>query len=310
MGGALEAVAAGPRLILVTGHAGTGKTMLLGELQGTLRDRGCEVQFEPRGDILEGVSPPSPGGVLLIDEADRLDPALLPSLLQGGGGLVLAVLNPPPLDALPLSPALLELRPLDADGVIPFMAALLEGAGLRPDTFSAEAVAHLSSRSERIPRLVTALADASLWLAEADGAACVGPEHVEAAAEGRIPGLPTLRAEPSPTIVAGVLPPAPAAPVEPSPTPSHTAAELVVVDGPATPSPDAGGSSTLPPTAPSRRPVPSRWPVRARAGVAAACAIALLGLATWGLTKTGGSLLHTGVSGTPGATAQPGAMSR
>lgn len=172
----LAAVRAGRGLVLLSGSAGTGKTLLLQELARTLRVAGFDALLQLRGDIPidpEQAEAGCAGGaglrVILVDEAHRLDEAALRQLGRlGAGSLVLAGLAGPAGwgGALPPGAVPVGLVPLGRDEVGAFVAARLAQAGQHADRISGQAVARLAERSGGVPRVLDMLVSAALFLSE------------------------------------------------------------------------------------------------------------------------------------------------
>ena len=196
----LEAVLAGPCLVVVLGSTGTGKTLLLQDLAWALRGAGASVLVQPRDDLpLEAANPRDAGRrrVVLVDDADQMNEAALERLGRlGRCAVVLAGLSNPG-DGKGLRGAkIVRLAPLAPDEVEAFVAARLAQSGLRTDMIDAAAVARLAERSGGIPRLVNGLAGRALSLARSEGAARVGAGHVDEAATLQIGDADSARASP------------------------------------------------------------------------------------------------------------------
>lgn len=287
----LDSLLSGTRLILVTGPAGTGKTLLLRKLYRALHDAGRSVRLESRGDILDKDDAPGPGEAILIDEADRLDPVLLVQLQQGGGALVLSGLNLSVASALPCSRRVVQLGPLLSEEIAPFVMARLTEVGRRPGLFSADALEHVGRYSGGVPRLLAMLVDASAWLADAEESGCVTADHVREAAKGR--ALGEVDVLPPEASILTAATPLPLAPEPPAPVP-----EILVDDAEPVASPLP---AMMPPVA--RQPLSFLRPGRRfTVAGASACAAALLGVAVWWGSE-GGSYLSplagTSTAGVP-----------
>lgn len=175
----LEAVDQGG-LSVLAGEAGSGKTLLLRELERMLRASGREVAYAERGDL---APPAAPGLVRLLDEAGALDEEGLRRLAGEDGATVLAGL--PSLlgriEALGLRAARVTLPPLSLPETRVFVTATLAAAGATPGLLSPGAVAALAVRSQGLPRLVTTLGRAALFHAQLEGSETVEARHIEAA---------------------------------------------------------------------------------------------------------------------------------
>lgn len=223
----LEALAA-KWMPVILGEAGSGKTLLLRELESTFRAGGLKVHFSERGDEAE---PVGADVVHLVDEADALDDETLRQLAAKGRATVLAALPrfARRLDKLQGQIATVTLAPLSPAEVEEFVTSRLAPDARTPGLFTEDAIAMLASLSGGLPRMVNVLGRASLFQARLEGAPHVEARHVEAA-EAMRHGV-DLRDAPADE---------PAAPAEDPPRRPAYGRELVVV-----PRPDA-------------RPAPSR----------------------------------------------------
>ncbi len=164
----LAAAAGGPRTLALLGAAGTGKTWLLNRLVPELRERGRLVRLEQRGEV----TPQFPlGGILLVDEASRLDRASLEQMANQQRGLVILADVPAfsaRLDALSRPPATITLPTIDPEEVPSFVA---EWASVNPSpvAITDNAVARLVVHSAGTPRLIVQLTRAALALAGSAG---------------------------------------------------------------------------------------------------------------------------------------------
>ncbi len=164
----LAAAAGGPRTLALLGAAGTGKTWLLNRLVPELRERGRLVRLEQRGEV----TPQFPlGGILLVDEASRLDRASLEQMANQQRGLVILADVPAfsvRLDALSRPPATITLPTIDPEEVPSFVA---EWASVNPSpvVITDNAVARLVVHSAGTPRLIVQLTRAALALAGSAG---------------------------------------------------------------------------------------------------------------------------------------------
>lgn len=190
---ALSAMEAGYRIVAVIGPAGSGKTLLLRDLSQRLAEAGIPELHLPRGDLVQEQAPEAPGGarcVMLVDEADRLDPEGL-ALLSRRGIVVVAGL-PELGERLRKMAARVPLGPMQPDEVAGFVEDRLRRAGHDPGRIGPDAISALMDRTGGSPRLLTVLAGQALFLAGLDGAPRVTAAHVAQAADMR--GLAELAA--------------------------------------------------------------------------------------------------------------------
>ncbi len=199
---------AGPGLILVIGPAGMGKSLLLQDLARVLGAGGANVLLQGRGDLplessIEWIDGKLTDGeasrrrVVLIDEAERLNEAMLDRLGRlGACTIVLArTTSPGDVDEQTAAATSVRLAALERDEVGPFLAARLAAAGLDAGSLSDGAVTRLAERSGGVPRMLNMLAAAALFLARSAGAARAEAEHVDQAAALRDGGTEINAAE-------------------------------------------------------------------------------------------------------------------
>lgn len=204
-----------PGIIALLGAAGVGKTTLLGALAAQFRAQGQAPQLVACGDLLTTPLPP----ILLVDEADRIEEAMLAALAREDGVAVLAALPGFATRLAGLPHRLVHLGGLLEEEVPAYVAARLATLRLPSDRIAATALAELAEASAGVPRRLNVMIGSSLFMAEMDGATQVSPVHVRAAAEMHV--LPLPEAAPAAPGQALVLPPAtvPAADAEPAAPP-------------------------------------------------------------------------------------------
>jgi len=169
-------------IIAVLGPPGTGKTWLLRALRDELRAAGQNAVLLARGDAAAGPAPGSGPGVVLVDEADRIDPATLQALTDAGArGLVLAAL-PASAGRLESIPGMVVVasRALRPEEAASFVRARLATACV-PDRFTPGAVAEIVANGRGIPRLLAAVTTAAEFVATLEASAEVTAAHVQEA---------------------------------------------------------------------------------------------------------------------------------
>lgn len=167
------------RPVVLAGEPGLGKSLLLRDLQRVLQDEDQVVILIPGGDRSQDRSP----DVVLLDDADRVPPALLKHLIGSAPRCVLAGPRAlvDTLEGLAASPVLVEMRPLSNDEVWPYLRDQVQRAGLPdtllgPGTFDA-----LAQGGAGNPRRLQKLASRALFHAWIDNADQVSTAHVAGA---------------------------------------------------------------------------------------------------------------------------------
>ncbi len=192
---AAAALLGGTTRLLLTGPAGTGKTVLIDHVARVLRAAGRTVTVQLAD---ADPAPPDLGTTLFVDEANRLTPAQLKTLGAAPGTLLLAGLGTPALrrvsGALPLA-----LAPLGPEAAQRYIALWLELTGRTTADLDSKGVRRLVDLSGGTPRLLATLLSASAWVAETSGAATIGADHVDEAADLRsVLAPPSVATLPSP----------------------------------------------------------------------------------------------------------------
>jgi hypothetical protein len=198
---ARAAIQAESGLVVVLGMPGTGKTLLLNDLACGIRQAGRPVQLVERGDMMQ---PGTGQGVVLIDEADRLDPVTLGRIAASNACHVLAALPrfTEQLAAYDRPMTVVVLAPLTDDGVREFLAERLTRSGRPSDLLNEAAQSVPIEHAGGIPRVINMLAGSAIALAAAEGATQVDAAHVSQVVEFRdgleprpmnnVPALPVV----------------------------------------------------------------------------------------------------------------------
>lgn len=154
--------------VIVTGDAGTGKTLLMREVARVLRSAGWQVITDPRADRLlpTDTEPRADDAVplaVLIDDASQVSTSqaarigLLKNVtvvLAGPGTLA---------ESVPAAKAQIHLSPLSATASVQFVAAWLGHGGYRPDLLASDALVRVVELSRGNPgRLVSLLGQSTL----------------------------------------------------------------------------------------------------------------------------------------------------
>lgn len=179
--GQVRTALAQPRpVIAILGPPGTGKTLLLRTLHAELQTSGRNAMLLTRGDAAAG-APPSGPGVVLVDEADRIDPATMQALTDAGArGVVLAALPAfaERIESVP-GATVVTLRTLQPDEAASFIRARM-AAGV-PGRLTPDAIAEIVTNGRGIPRLLAAVTTAAEFVATLETAPEVTAAHVKEA---------------------------------------------------------------------------------------------------------------------------------
>jgi hypothetical protein len=177
-------------LVVVSGSAGTGKSLLMEMTARACSAKRMSVRREPRGDLLD----PAGGercDVLLVDEADVLPSGTLHALLAAGrqtrpASLVFMCLpaSVPRFDGIGKSPALVELGPMSASDARTYLQERAASIG-RPDLFTPEAANLVIGQSRGLPRLLRQNASLAFFAAASEGRATILAQHVIQAVQAR-----------------------------------------------------------------------------------------------------------------------------
>lgn len=219
----LARLRAGDALVALAGPIGTGKSLALRIAAERLGDAGEQVRHFGHADQLAGELPT--GGILIVDEAEGVDPDRLREMTEAAGdryqlvlageGSFLAGLQ----DAPPVTP--IWLAPLDRRDAADFVRDRLGRSG-KPALFDEPAIERASQLGGGVPRQIGAIAGAALLEAALDGAPAVAAEHVERAGAMRAsfspsrPFVPPERLEPIEKAAPAVGAPLPAIAASPA----------------------------------------------------------------------------------------------
>lgn len=174
----LSLIHGGTRLVLLTGDAGSGKSLLLRTLEAAIAEEGGRVHRLDRGDLL---SPDEDSEILLVDEAARADRETLIRLIENGARLVLALL-PEEVErqALGRKAVLVRLERLSPFDARDFLARHPRAAGRE---ISGGARAAILQAAQGLPRWLAVLAGAAALEADLDGAGLIELRHARRAIE-------------------------------------------------------------------------------------------------------------------------------
>lgn len=181
--GILEAFAAGERLVLLVGGPGSGKTLLLREIEASLRSPSFRVGRVEGSGWAEG-APLSQ--ILLVDDAERIGDAELRQVAERAVGFTVLAGTPAlarRLGALPHR--LVELGPIQERDIPAYVAAQVIRAGLENDRLGGGTVEAFASAAKGDPARLNRLIGTSFLVANMAGSREVLPEHVRRAAAVR-----------------------------------------------------------------------------------------------------------------------------
>jgi hypothetical protein len=223
----LDVFAAGEPLVALTGLAGVGKSRLLREIEEALRAQDPDILRVESGEWVDVASAPR---VLLVDEAGRMDDAMLARVAQRAEGFTVLVGLPAFVERLtPWAHMVVELAPLRPRDIDAYVAARIAATGLDGTRLGEGTVAALAEAAGGIPSLLNLLIGTSFLMADMADSPQVTPAHVGEAkamhteiAPGAIPeaeALPASAGMPDPEPPPAPAPPRVAAPSPPPPAP-------------------------------------------------------------------------------------------
>ncbi|RZK96986.1 MAG: hypothetical protein EOO66_04685 [Methylobacterium sp.] len=168
--------------MLITGAAGTGKTVVLEDVARVLRSAGRTVLVR-QANI--DPAPPGRGEMLFVDEADKLPQDKIRQLVESSvGAVVLAGLGTLAQRAGG-KPLHVTLAPLGQEAARDYVVQWLASTGRVPAHLDSAALRQVVEASGGVPRLLSTLLGAGAWLAESSGAATITAAHIQEAAELR-----------------------------------------------------------------------------------------------------------------------------
>ncbi len=179
---AAVALLGGTRCLVVTGPAGTGKTVLLEHVARILRAAGRTVIVQ---QAIADPAPPEHGVTLFVDEADRLSKPRVQQLLKDAAGTVVLVGLDPLASRIGARTAHLALGRLDQVEAQHYISGWLALNGRTPAELDSQAVRTLLELSDGVPRLLSTLLAAGSWLARSSNEPVIGALHIREAAELR-----------------------------------------------------------------------------------------------------------------------------
>ena len=188
---AAAALLGGTQRLLLTGAAGTGKTVLIEHVARVLRAAGRTVIIQLAD---ADPAPPGPGVTLFVDEADRLSAPKLKQLLGEAAGAVVLTGLAPLVRRVPTGTVHLALEPLGPAEAQAYIAQWLALNGRTSAELDSKAVRVLVDVSGGVPRLLSTLLAAGAWLAKTGSAPVIEASHIKEAAELRsVLGPPAAR---------------------------------------------------------------------------------------------------------------------
>ena len=176
------ALLGGTTRVLLTGPAGTGKTVLVEHVARVLRAAGRTVIIQLAD---ADPAPPGPGVTLIVDEADRLTAAKLRHLFDDATGTVVLTGLAPLARRVASGTMQLTLEPLGPADAQEYIAEWLALNGRTPAELDSQAVRVLVALSGGVPRLLSTLLAAGAWLARNANAPIIQAVHIQEAAELR-----------------------------------------------------------------------------------------------------------------------------
>ncbi|MGI4940019.1 MAG: hypothetical protein ACRYHQ_05560, partial [Janthinobacterium lividum] len=241
--------------MLITGAAGTGKTVMLEDVARVLRSAGRTVLVRQANT---DPAPPGRGEMLFVDEADKLPQDKLRQLLEASAGAVVLAGLGTLAQRAGGKPLHVTLAPLGQEAARDYVVQWLASTGRVPAHLDSAALRQVVEASGGVPRLLSTLLGAGAWLAESSGAATITAAHIQEAAELRSVMSPVVISSDTgsserrgrmwwPLIVAGVVIAGSAAVVAPRLYPVETSEMLGLLDGLGTQARDwLGGASGRP----------------------------------------------------------------
>jgi hypothetical protein len=178
-------------VVLVTGPASAGKTLLVDLTARLCLDMGLAVSRLDRGDLLH-VALGHGLDVLLVDEANYVDDGVLESFAPGkreqaaGTTIFFGLPSCLPRFAAAIDPFHIAFDLLSQSDAEHYLKERAASAGFT-DLFSAEAMALILNASSGSPRLLRRMASLAYVNAASDGAFQIGPKHAAAALDMQLP---------------------------------------------------------------------------------------------------------------------------
>lgn len=170
------------RCVLITGAAGTGKTVMLEDVARVLRAAGRTVLVRQANT---DPAPPARGQMLFVDEADKLPQDKLRQLLDSSAGAVVLAGLGVVAQRAGGKPLHVTLAPLGQEAARDYVVQWLASTGRVPAHLDSAALRQVVEASGGVPRLLSTLLGAGAWLAESSGAKTITAAHIQEAAELR-----------------------------------------------------------------------------------------------------------------------------
>jgi hypothetical protein len=183
----MDHIDCGVGALAITGAAGTGKTFLLGLIEDACLRDGLVVRLLHRGDLANAASGES-CDVLLIDEADGIEPALLETLIRGPRKAavctVIACIKDRDDRFAKAQMLLIPIQRLGNQEAANYVRRVATAS----DLFTQDAVNLLVGAAGGSIRMLRMLAGMALFCAGRDGSKEVASRHVTEAFASRIIG--------------------------------------------------------------------------------------------------------------------------